>query len=191
MRAPRTRSLWSDVLAVAYKEAMVLRHDRPLLATLGVKGKAGESTRVPTAGLLNAPLLVLVGLGPDVDAVFGVTAPYQVVQDYTFLAGSPLTDQDVRGRRDRRRGSAQMRPTHLLDRRLDAPPISRLILLALPLALCGFLRGLHFGLVAMRADKAPRVIVDSGDVHGIVLLTIEVFAPPIFIGNDNAAMGRI
>ena len=31
--------------------------------------------------------------------VFGITAPYQVVQDYTFLAGSPLTDQDVNGRR--------------------------------------------------------------------------------------------
>jgi putative ABC transport system permease protein len=31
--------------------------------------------------------------------VFGITAPYQVVQDYTFLAGSPLTDQDVSGRR--------------------------------------------------------------------------------------------
>jgi putative ABC transport system permease protein len=31
--------------------------------------------------------------------VFGITAPYQVVQDYTFLAGSPLTEQDVEGRR--------------------------------------------------------------------------------------------
>ena len=32
-------------------------------------------------------------------AIFGVTAPYQVVQDYAFLAGSPLTEQDVDGRR--------------------------------------------------------------------------------------------
>jgi len=31
--------------------------------------------------------------------VFGITAAYQVVQDYTFLAGSPLTEQDVDGRR--------------------------------------------------------------------------------------------
>ena len=31
--------------------------------------------------------------------VFGITAPYQVVQDYSFLAGSPLTEQDVDGRR--------------------------------------------------------------------------------------------
>jgi putative ABC transport system permease protein len=31
--------------------------------------------------------------------VFGITAPYQVVQDYTLLAGSPLTEQDVNGRR--------------------------------------------------------------------------------------------
>jgi putative ABC transport system permease protein len=31
--------------------------------------------------------------------VFGVTAPYQIVQDYRFLAGDPLGDLDVRGRR--------------------------------------------------------------------------------------------
>ena len=32
-------------------------------------------------------------------AVFGVTAPYQVVQDYTFARGRPITDVDVRERR--------------------------------------------------------------------------------------------
>ena len=37
MKERRARSLWSDVLAVAYKEAMVLRHDRPLMATLLVQ----------------------------------------------------------------------------------------------------------------------------------------------------------
>ncbi|HEX5633952.1 MAG TPA: ABC transporter permease [Gemmatimonadales bacterium] len=31
--------------------------------------------------------------------VFGVTPPYQVVQDYEFLAGDPLADPDVRERR--------------------------------------------------------------------------------------------
>jgi putative ABC transport system permease protein len=31
--------------------------------------------------------------------VFGVTPPYQVVQDYRFAAGTPLTGPDVRGRR--------------------------------------------------------------------------------------------
>jgi len=31
--------------------------------------------------------------------IFGITAPYQLVQDYAFLAGSPLTEQDVNGRR--------------------------------------------------------------------------------------------
>ena len=31
--------------------------------------------------------------------VFGVTAPYQIVQDYRFLGGDPLGDLDVRGRR--------------------------------------------------------------------------------------------
>jgi putative ABC transport system permease protein len=31
--------------------------------------------------------------------VFGVTPPYQIVQDYRFVAGEPLTDPDVRERR--------------------------------------------------------------------------------------------
>ena len=31
--------------------------------------------------------------------VFGVTPPYQIVQDYVFAAGSPLSDPDVRERR--------------------------------------------------------------------------------------------
>src|SRR5207247_7947964 len=31
--------------------------------------------------------------------VFGVTAPYQIVQDYQIAAGDPLTDVDVRERR--------------------------------------------------------------------------------------------
>ena len=44
---------------------------RPLLATLGVTGKAGETVKVPTSGTLASPLLVLVGLGktgPDKEA---------------------------------------------------------------------------------------------------------------------------
>jgi putative ABC transport system permease protein len=32
--------------------------------------------------------------------VFGVTPPYQVVQDYRFAAGTPLADPDLRDRRD-------------------------------------------------------------------------------------------
>src|ERR1044072_7971970 len=31
--------------------------------------------------------------------VFGITPPYQIVQDYQMLAGVPLTDPDVRERR--------------------------------------------------------------------------------------------
>ena len=44
---------------------------RPLLASLGAKGKAGEATLVPTNGTISSPLLVLVGLGrkADVDQV--------------------------------------------------------------------------------------------------------------------------
>ncbi len=38
----------------------------PLLATLSVKGKAGEVVKVPTNGTITSPLLVLVGLGDTV-----------------------------------------------------------------------------------------------------------------------------
>ncbi|GAA4128957.1 leucyl aminopeptidase [Nocardioides fonticola] len=41
---------------------------RPLLASLGVRGRAGEVTKVPTSGALGSPLLVLVGLGAEVSA---------------------------------------------------------------------------------------------------------------------------
>jgi leucyl aminopeptidase len=37
----------------------------PLLATLGVTGKAGEVVKVPTSRTIASPLLVLVGLGPE------------------------------------------------------------------------------------------------------------------------------
>ena len=54
----------ADDVAKAYG-----RKFRPLLATLGVTGKAGEAVKVPTSGTLASPLLVLVGLGKKVDAV--------------------------------------------------------------------------------------------------------------------------
>ncbi|MCD4535569.1 leucyl aminopeptidase [Nocardioides sp. cx-169] len=38
----------------------------PLLATLGVKGKAGELVKLPTSGAIAAPVLLLAGLGDDV-----------------------------------------------------------------------------------------------------------------------------
>ncbi|KAA1416990.1 leucyl aminopeptidase [Nocardioides humilatus] len=39
----------------------------PLLATLGLGGRAGEVAKVPTNGTIGSPLLVLVGLGGDPD----------------------------------------------------------------------------------------------------------------------------
>ncbi len=44
------------------------RKFRPLLASLGVTGKAGEVVKVPTAGTVKTPMLVLVGLGAEPDA---------------------------------------------------------------------------------------------------------------------------
>src|SRR3972149_1403218 len=69
--------------------------------------------------------------------------------------------------------SARVRAAHLLDRSLNSAPISRLILLALPLAFSGPLGGLQFGLVTMRTDKAPRVVMDCVAVHGPSSLPIE------------------
>ena len=39
---------------------------KPLLSTLGFTGKAGQTAAVPTAGIVKAPMLVLVGLGAEV-----------------------------------------------------------------------------------------------------------------------------
>lgn len=41
----------------------------PLLASLGLNGKPGEVAKVPTSGAIGSPLLVLVGLGADPDAL--------------------------------------------------------------------------------------------------------------------------
>jgi leucyl aminopeptidase len=38
---------------------------RPLLSTLGFAGKPGEVAKVPTAGVIGSPMLVIVGLGDD------------------------------------------------------------------------------------------------------------------------------
>jgi leucyl aminopeptidase len=38
---------------------------QPLLSTLGFEGKPGEVVKIPTAGTLKSPLLILVGLGED------------------------------------------------------------------------------------------------------------------------------
>ena len=38
---------------------------RPLLSTLGFEGKPGEVAKVPTAGTIKSPLLILVGLGEE------------------------------------------------------------------------------------------------------------------------------
>ncbi len=45
------------------------RRLRPLFSALGVTGKAGETHRVPTDKAINAPMLVLVGLGRELDQV--------------------------------------------------------------------------------------------------------------------------
>ena len=67
--------------------------------------------------------------------------------------GYPLFAPAEQCGRDR---SARVRATHFLDRGLDSPPISGLMLLTLLLAFGSPLGGLQFGLVAMRADKALR-----------------------------------
>ena len=41
------------------------RRFKPLLAMLGLTGKAGETATVPTAGTLKAGLMIVVGLGPE------------------------------------------------------------------------------------------------------------------------------
>ncbi|MBF4162300.1 leucyl aminopeptidase [Nocardioides acrostichi] len=70
----RTNASGPDVVLAPGADDVAAAYGRklsPLLASLGVNGKAGEVHSVPTSGAINAPLLVLVGLGPEVtpDAV--------------------------------------------------------------------------------------------------------------------------
>ncbi|MEI2713445.1 MAG: leucyl aminopeptidase [Nocardioides sp.] len=48
------------------------RRLRPLLSSLGVKAGVGEITRITTAGTINAPLLILVGLGRESEVTTAV-----------------------------------------------------------------------------------------------------------------------
>ncbi len=52
----------SEDVAKAYGRKLA-----PLLSSLGVTGKVGETVKVPTGGTVRTPVLVLVGLGSDVD----------------------------------------------------------------------------------------------------------------------------
>jgi leucyl aminopeptidase len=51
-----------EAVAAAYG-----RKFAPMLATLGFKGKAGQTAKIPTAGAIRSPLLILVGLGEEAD----------------------------------------------------------------------------------------------------------------------------
>ena len=50
----------AEAVAEAYGRRL-----KPMLATLGVSGKAGQTTTIPSGGTVKAPVLVLVGLGPE------------------------------------------------------------------------------------------------------------------------------
>ncbi|MEZ0580136.1 leucyl aminopeptidase [Nocardioides sp. MH1] len=60
-RGPALAAGGEDV-AAAYGRRLA-----PLLATLGLTGRAGEVAKVPTNGAIGSPLLVLVGLGAETD----------------------------------------------------------------------------------------------------------------------------
>ncbi len=53
-----TIALGGEDVAAAYG-----RKFKPLLSSLGFTGRAGETAKLPTSGTINAPLLLLVGLG--------------------------------------------------------------------------------------------------------------------------------
>ena len=90
--------------------------------------------------------------------VFGVTAPYQVVQDYRFTAGRPLTDLDVR---ERRRVA------------IIGPDVATLLFGGLdPVGEEFRLRGVRFTVVGVTGRKG-RVLGQSFD--GFVLVPITAF----------------
>ncbi len=75
--------------AIRQEEAAVVRDALP--DALAVSIQSGWPTPTADAWYRNRLLRNVT--------VFGVTPPYQVVQDYEFAAGQPLTDQDVEQRR--------------------------------------------------------------------------------------------
>jgi putative ABC transport system permease protein len=90
--------------------------------------------------------------------VFGVTAPYQVVQDYRFTAGRPLTDLDVR---ERRRVA------------VIGPDVATLLFAGVdPVGQEFRLRGVRFTVAGVTARKG-RVLGQSFD--GFVLVPITAF----------------
>ena len=90
--------------------------------------------------------------------VFGVTAPFQVVQDYRFTAGRPLTDLDVR---ERRRVA------------VIGPDVATLLFGGLdPVGEEFRLRGVRFTVVGVTGRKG-RVLGQSFD--GFVLVPITAF----------------
>lgn len=90
--------------------------------------------------------------------VFGVTAPYQVVQDYTFTSGRPLSDIDVRDRRAVAVVGADV--AEKLFENVDAVGKDIRII------------GTHFTIVGVIAKKG-RVLGQSFD--GFVLLPLTTF----------------
>jgi putative ABC transport system permease protein len=91
-------------------------------------------------------------------AVFGVTAPHQVVQDYTFARGRPLTDVDVRERR-----AVAVVGADVADRLFEnVDPVGRDIRIM----------GTRFVIVGVIAKKG-RVLGQSFD--GFVLLPLSSF----------------
>jgi putative ABC transport system permease protein len=91
-------------------------------------------------------------------AVFGVTAPYQVVQDYAFARGRPLSDVDVRERRQ-----VAVVGADVADRLFEnVDPVGRDIRII----------GTRFTIVGVIAKKG-RVLGQSFD--GFVLLPLSSF----------------
>jgi len=91
-------------------------------------------------------------------AVFGVTAPYQVVQDYTFASGRPLSDLDV----------AQHRAVAVIG----ADVAEKLFEQVDPVGKDIRIVGSHFTIVGVIAKKG-RVLGQSFD--GFVLLPLPTF----------------
>lgn len=90
--------------------------------------------------------------------VFGVTAPYQVVQDYTFATGRPLSDLDVRERR-----SVVVIGADVADKLFEqTDPVGRDLRI----------NGSHFTVIGVVAKKG-RVLGQSFD--GFALLPLSTF----------------
>lgn len=96
-RTPISVGLFDDEAVKAFARRPIITHDDAAAVARAIpnaRAVALQSGWPPPTGEVTYRARTVGGV-----LIFGVTPPYQLVQDYRFAAGEPLTDPDLRERR--------------------------------------------------------------------------------------------